>query len=421
MKKLKLKRNILVSSGYKNIHINNQAYELQKTNKLFSIISGYIPKKNYIFFSKLPFLSKRKILNRIVERKNNINDNKIINFLLGEVFFNISLIFYQKKIINYRYLDRLIKYSLNLFSNFAKKIILKHHNKIKYYHFRSGYGGVSLNYAKTKNIYTICDHTIAHPDIVQYMIDNKGKYPNKKILSKNNWWRNVTNDLNNSDHILVNSHFVKKTLEFMGIKKKIDVIYTGVNKFFETKKSFKKRFNKKKKILYAGGITQRKGIYFIQEALKKIKNNNFELRIAGSISNYDKKKYELLFKDTRVKYLGNLNAKELKVEYKNSDIFLFPSLVEGSAKVIFEAMSSGCAIITTPNSGSIVKNKKNGILIETGNSSQIIKAINKLINNEKLIKIISKNNIKIINEKYKQSDYGKKLNNFYNKLNEQFF
>jgi len=89
--------------------------------------------------------------------------------------------------------------------------------------------------------------------------------------------------------------------------------------------------------------------------------------------------------------------------------------------VIFEAMSSGCAIITTPNSGSIVKNKKNGILIETGNSSQIIKAINKLINNEKLIKIISKNNIKIINEKYKQSDYGKKLNNFYNKLNEQFF
>ena len=51
---------------------------------------------------------------------------------------------------------------------------------------------------------------------------------------------------------------------------------------------------------------------------------------------------------------------------QKADIFLFPSLVEGSAKVIFEAMASGCAVIT-PNSGSIVEHNKGGFVVKAGN------------------------------------------------------
>ena len=67
----------------------------------------------------------------------------------------------------------------------------------------------------------------------------------------------------------------------------------------------------------------------------------------------------------------------------NSDIFLFPSLAEGSANVIFEAMASGCAIITTPNSGSIVKNNHNGFIINPGDAFQLKQKLNYLINNKK--------------------------------------
>jgi len=421
LKKLKLKKNILVSSGYKNIHINNQAYELQKTNKLFSIISGYIPKSKYLKILKISIFSKLTKLQRIKERKNNIKDTNIINFILGEILFNIALILRQKNLVTLSFFDKLTIFCLNIYSNFAKKIIKNHHKHIKFYHFRSGYGGNSVKYAKTKNIYTICDHTIAHPDVIKYMIKNKGKFPNKRIVYKKDWWQLVKDDLLIADCILVNSNFVKKTLVHMGIKKKIDVIYTGASKFFETQYKFIKNINKKKIILYAGGITKRKGLNDLQKAFKKIDIDNFQFRIAGQISNYSRKEFSYLLSKNNVKYLGNLNSAQLKNEYKKADIFLFPSLVEGSAKVIFEAMAAGCAIITTPNSGSIVKNKINGIIIQPGEPNEIIKSIKILINNESLLNKISKNNIKTISNYYRQSSYGVSLNKFYDKLNEQSF
>ena len=107
-------------------------------------------------------------------------------------------------------------------------------------------------------------------------------------------------------------------------------------------------------ILFAGAIEKRKGLDEIQKTIKKL-NNNFSLKFAGQITKKFRYKYKELFLDKRVKYLGSLTQKELAEEMSNSDIFLFPSLAEGSANVIFEAMASGCAIITTPNSGSIVK------------------------------------------------------------------
>ena len=45
-------------------------------------------------------------------------------------------------------------------------------------------------------------------------------------------------------------------------------------------------------------------------------------------------------------------------------------LAEGSARVGFESLASGCFVITTPFSGTIVKDKINGFLIDAGNVNQ---------------------------------------------------
>jgi glycosyltransferase involved in cell wall biosynthesis len=48
--------------------------------------------------------------------------------------------------------------------------------------------------------------------------------------------------------------------------------------------------------------------------------------------------------------------------YRTADILAYPSLHEGSALAILEAMASGLPIVTTPNSGSLVRDGIDGFI-----------------------------------------------------------
>src|SRR5207245_4874004 len=50
-----------------------------------------------------------------------------------------------------------------------------------------------------------------------------------------------------------------------------------------------------------------------------------------------------------VELLGMLNADQLRDEYRQTDIFLFPSAWEGSPKVILEAAACGLPVIARNN------------------------------------------------------------------------
>ena len=100
----------------------------------------------------------------------------------------------------------------------------------------------------------------------------------------------------------------------------------------------------------------------------------------------------------------------------NSDVFLFPSLCEGSARVIFEAMESGCAIITTKNSGTVVRHSKNGFIVPPGNIKKLLNYINKSKKNKKLINKMGKYNSLFVKKKYNHDIYAKKLFKTYDQL-----
>ena len=411
-----IKNKILISSGFKNIHIINQAFEAQKNHKLFAIITGYIPQTKIVNLIKLWPFNKIKKLKKLIERKNKIKDKNIINYKFGEVVNEIIIRLRGKLKKKYKIFDLATQFIFKSYALFVKKFLIKNHENIKIYHYRSGFGGVSVDYAKTKNIFCICDHTIAHPTIVEYMIENKGNFPTKKIPMRNNWWKLVISDINNADLVLANSNFVKQTLIFMGCKTPIKVIYTGVSKSFENNILFKKKYfiNNSINILYSGGLVKRKGLDEIQDFIKNIDTSkNFNLELAGGLSTLSKFKYKDLLNNKNVKYLGILNSKDLSKSYNKADIFLFPSLVEGSAKVIFEAMAAGCAVITTPNSGSVVEHNKGGFIVKPGNSTQLLKAMNKLTSNPNLIKKFGNYNKKIIKNNFRQVHYGKQLKDFY--------
>ena len=52
--------------------------------------------------------------------------------------------------------------------------------------------------------------------------------------------------------------------------------------------------------------------------------------------------------------------------YHRADVFVLPSLHEGSALVTYEALASGVPVIATPNAGSVVRDGVEGFLVPVG-------------------------------------------------------
>src|SRR5436190_23066977 len=61
--------------------------------------------------------------------------------------------------------------------------------------------------------------------------------------------------------------------------------------------------------------------------------------------------------------------------YRQCDVFLFPSLAEGSALVTYEAMASGLPLVVSNNAGSLARDQIDGLVIEAGSVGAIATAL----------------------------------------------
>jgi glycosyltransferase involved in cell wall biosynthesis len=99
--------------------------------------------------------------------------------------------------------------------------------------------------------------------------------------------------------------------------------------------------------------------------------------------------------ESNVVFHGYVSDTE-KIEelYKKANIFLFPSISEGTPKVLAEAMSFGVIPIAVKTTGSIpyiIENRNNGFLVNKKSPEEIAEAIKELINNEILYKKMVEN------------------------------
>lgn len=88
----------------------------------------------------------------------------------------------------------------------------------------------------------------------------------------------------------------------------------------------------------------------------------------------------------RVHCVNTVNEKATAQAFADADLYLLPSLFEGTPLTLLEAMMSGLPIITTSICGMLdtIENERNGLLVPVRSPESISKACESLINNEEL-------------------------------------
>lgn len=130
------------------------------------------------------------------------------------------------------------------------------------------------------------------------------------------------------------------------------------------------------RFLFAGGITQRKGLSDLLEAWKLIKRPGWSLSLAGEAPVSAQKLIPQ--DDPSLRLLGRIAYPSMPEVFANHDVFVFPSLFEGSAVVCYEAMAAGLAVITTPQSGSVVRHGEEGFIVQAAQPQKLAEAMKQL-------------------------------------------
>lgn len=191
-------------------------------------------------------------------------------------------------------------------------------------------------------------------------------------------------ELSLADKIYVASSFTKKTLEmYPGKLADIEVIPYGFPKI-NKERTYDGIQDRKIKVLFVGGLSQRKGLSYFFDAIKDLEDK-IEATVVGkgNLSECTTLNEAL----SRVNYIPSLPHNEILSLMAKQDLFIFPSLFEGFGLVITEAMSQGTPVITTDRTcgPDIINNGVDGWVVEAGNSEAIRELLGQFISNPELL------------------------------------
>ena len=123
------------------------------------------------------------------------------------------------------------------------------------------------------------------------------------------------------------------------------------------------------KAIYAGQLTQRKGIAYLLRGYRQFARSDSRLTLVGSVVGSDAPLRP--YADT-FEHVGHQTRPALAAMYREADVFVFPTLIEGMPLVVLEAMACGLPVIVTANGpGDIVRDGIDGFVIPERNSDAV--------------------------------------------------
>ena len=223
--------------------------------------------------------------------------------------------------------------------------------------------------------------------------------PERKLMRKDE-------ELANADHIFVASSFTRETLKKAPkYHAEVEVISYGAP--IPMSQAIRAGTEDKPlRALFVGGLSQRKGISYLFEAVDSL-NGMVELTVIGRrpegcpILNRHLNRHE---------WIASLSHVDILEAMSRHDVLIFPSLFEGFGLVILEALSRGLPVITTPHTAGpdVLTDGKDGFIVPIRSSNAIMEKLELLYRDRDMLNGM-KNNALESSRQYTWQRYGEQL------------
>lgn len=204
----------------------------------------------------------------------------------------------------------------------------------------------------------------------------------------------------------VSEDLSKEISKYRALPEKVFVNRPAIKRDFEKTVKEKKNKGTKKIILSVGRLTFQKGYIYALLAIRELIKTcpDIEYHIIGQGPDFAELKYFIESNDLQnVIFLhGALPNIEVLEHLSFADVFLLPSVCEGIANSVLEAMSHSIPVVTTRIGGieEVIKDGKNGILVGSYDSLSIKSGLEKVLLNQELSLVLGKNAYKTIQEHF---------------------
>lgn len=245
----------------------------------------------------------------------------------------------------------------------------------------------SFETAKSTGMRTVLDLPIVYWETMHaLLVEEAERYPDwAPTLLGDNMPKlktdRKTRELELADQVICPSEFVKRTLPTSILSnKKVDVIPFGSPSITIQETGSEQTKDGVFRLLFAGGMSQRKGLADVFEAMRLLDSKSVELHIIGDammgLGFYQKRFSGFV-------YHGTMPHDEVLKRMQQCDALVLPSIVEGRAQVQQEAMACGLPVIASPNAGAedLIEEGITGHLVPIRSPEKIAEAVDKLISN----------------------------------------
>jgi len=414
-------KKIIISNGFNKFHLANAAAEVHKHGLLAQLITGAYPTARVQRLLSLPGLSGNPKMARLRDREAGLPDRMIRALWLPEAAQKLGAGMSRLALAR-RAGQRLDAWSYRAYGWLACGSIRHFAGDIGLYHYRGGFGHSSVRLAKSRGIFTLCDYSIAHHGLLRYLIDSGGHLPPPSTVGPMSpLWRDILADVDQADAVLVNSEFVRETFLHQGWDpSRIHLVYPGIDEEFFGYIASRLPINDSQpiRLLFAGSLEQRKGAHILLAALRNLRDVPWRLEIVGPVSPAVARDYADVLYDSRITLVGIVRRQDVASYMARAEVFVFPSLAEGFARVLHEALACGCYVITTRNSGDL-QDGVLGAIIPPGDAAALEAAIRSAIANRGSLAAVGARNAELVRNHYRQHHYGKALVVLYHRLLEE--
>jgi len=209
----------------------------------------------------------------------------------------------------------------------------------------------------------------------------------QKALVDSEWLSRKDQELELADQVIVPSSYVQSTLPASIPAGRVRVIPYGAPSVLAGGLLHRSKRGRKLRVLYVGTLSQGKGLSYLLEAIRKVETA-VEFTIIGTRVGACKPLDTAL---QRYHWMPTIPHGAVLEAMSQHDVLAFPTLSEGLALVILEAMSRGMAVITTPNSGclGIITDGKDGFIVPIRSSDALAEKLELLAGDRDLLEAMS--------------------------------